>query len=137
MPLLRWLDEYELGIPQVDHEHIALIGVINLLGDRLDARYGDAEVRQTLHEIHLLIATHFGEEERIMRAMRYDQYFQHKADHDLLLGEIGEIAREFERSPEAARAALGERVGRWFGRHFEQFDARLHRFADAPVAMRE
>jgi len=137
MPLLQWLDEYELGIPQVDHEHIALIGVINLLGERLDARYGDAEIRQTLHEISLLIATHFAEEERIMRAMQYDQYFQHKADHDRLLGEIEEIAREFERSPLEARAALGERVGRWFARHFEQFDQRLHTLADAPVAMRE
>jgi hemerythrin-like metal-binding protein len=137
MPLLEWRDEYELGIRQVDHEHIALVGVINLLGDRLDARFGDAEVRQTLHEIQLLIATHFAEEERIMRAMRYDQYFQHKADHDRLLDEIREIAREFVERPGEARTALGERVGRWFGRHFEGHDARLHALADAPVALRE
>ncbi|MGQ0675052.1 MAG: bacteriohemerythrin [Rhodospirillales bacterium] len=139
MPLLQWLDEYEIGIPLVDREHIALIAVINLLGDRLDARYGAAEIRQTLGEIRMLIAAHFGNEERIMREMRYDQYAEHKADHDRLLGEIAEIVAGFERGATAdGRVELGERVGRWFARHFEKFDARLHTLAEAPrAALRE
>ena len=158
MPLLQWLDEYEIGIPQADHEHLALINVINLLGDRLDARFGAEEIRQTLGEIRMLIAAHFGNEERIMRDLRYDQYAEHKADHDRLLAEIAAIVVGFDRAanqsaasqsganqsnaarntPQDWRVDLGGVVSRWFGRHFEKFDARLHILADRPRAgMRE
>ena len=154
MPLLQWLDEYEIGIPQADHEHLALVNVINLLGDRLDARFGAEEIRQTLGEIRMLIAAHFGNEERIMRDLRYDQYAEHKADHDRLLAEIAAIVVGFDRdslfraapvrgaagdsSKTDWRVDLGGVVSRWFGRHFEKFDARLHILADRPRAgMRE
>lgn len=159
MPLIQWRDDFTIGIPMVDHEHAALIGVINLLGERLDRRFGDKEIRQSLGEIRMLIAAHFANEERIMRDLRFAEYAAHKADHDRLLGEIAEIVAVAElpdiiESPDIAvggiggsglaaplgtsafdwRVALGDRVGRWFARHFETFDARLHALADEPVA---
>jgi hemerythrin-like metal-binding protein len=139
MPLLQWLDEYEIGIPLVDHEHLALINVINLLGERLDAKFGPEEIRQTLGEIRMLIVAHFANEERIMRDLRYDRYAEHKADHDRLLAEIAEIVGEFEHNTFVDfRVELGGRVSRWFARHFEKFDAPLHILADSPRAgMRE
>jgi hemerythrin-like metal-binding protein len=149
MPLLQWLDEYEIGIPQADHEHLALINVINLLGERLDARFGAEEIRQTLGEIRMLIAAHFGNEERIMRDMRYERYAEHKADHDRLLAEIAAIMVGFESGGSVGaapargasqdwRVELGGLVSRWFARHFEKFDAPLHILADRPrVGMRE
>ncbi|MCK6449273.1 MAG: bacteriohemerythrin [Alphaproteobacteria bacterium] len=139
MPLLHWKDEYEIGIRSVDHEHLALIGVINLLGDHLDPRCGAVEIRGTLGEICTLVATHFAHEESIMRDLGYDQYAEHKADHDRLLGEIREIQREIGAgSAVDFRSQLGERIGRWFGRHFETFDARLHALTDGPgLSMRE
>lgn len=37
MTLLRWKDEYSVGIEAVDHEHRQLIDLINRLHEQLDA----------------------------------------------------------------------------------------------------
>lgn len=133
MALLAWKDEYEIGIPEVDHEHRALIKVINLLGQHLDGRAGVPEICEVMDEIHRLIAAHFAMEEHAMRDMRYPEYAAHKADHERLLAEIRNIIDGVEHGgiPDR-RMELGERIGRWFSRHFETYDARLHSLGDAP-----
>jgi hemerythrin-like metal-binding protein len=113
VPLLQWRDEYEIGIGSIDHEHHALIDLINLLGARLDPKFGVVEVCETLGEIHTLIAAHFAHEESIMRELHYDQYAEHKAEHDRLLNEIRDILHNVDAGTFADyRAHLGERVGR-------------------------
>lgn len=131
MPLVAWKDAYETGNRHADHEHVGLIAVINLLGEHLDPERGTRAVLEALGEIRTLLAAHFGHEEAIMRDLGYDQYAAHKADHDGLLGEMHAIARETTERPEAdPRPRLGERLSRWFERHFQQFDSRLHIAAD-------
>jgi len=133
MPLLQWKDEYEIGIGSIDHEHHALMDLINVLGARLDPAFGSDEVCETLREICTLVATHFAHEESIMRELHYDQYAEHKADHNRLLNEIRDILQSVETgSLIDYRIDLGERVGRWFGRHFETLDARLHNLTNGP-----
>lgn len=64
-----------------------------------------------------------------MRTLGYDQYGDHKADHDKLLVQIRDIADAFEAG--AYRDyddRLAERVKHWFSEHFRTRDARLHRF---------
>ena len=127
MTLLQWKDEYAIGIRAVDHEHRALIDIINLLGEHLDAKRSALEVYETLGEIRTLIAAHFALEEHVMRDLHYAEYAAHKADHERLLDEIRDIVREVESGRFAdLRTQLGGRVSRWFAHHFESFDARLH-----------
>jgi hemerythrin len=136
MPLLQWKDEYEIGIRSVDHEHQALISVINLLGEYLEPSRGMTSVCTALGEICTLVTAHFAHEEAIMRDLHYDEYAAHKADHDRLLVEIRDMLRDAGSGPSVDyRMQLGDRVGRWFGRHFERFDARLHALVDGPGAV--
>jgi hemerythrin-like metal-binding protein len=133
--LVRWKDEFEIGIPSVDHEHRALIKVINLLGEQLDSRAGVPEISVTLDEIRRLIAAHFAMEEHVMRDMGYGEYAEHKADHARLLEEIRDIILSVEHGGYTdRRLELGERIGRWFSRHFETFDARLHSLTQNALA---
>jgi hemerythrin len=135
MVLVAWKDEFEVGIPAVDHEHRALVKVINLLGEQLDSNSGAVEVAATLDEIRRLIAAHFAMEEHVMRDMGYAEYAAHKADHARLLDEIGSIIDSVEHGGFAdRRLELGERIGRWFARHFETFDARLHSLTEPALA---
>ena len=134
MPLVRWNDQFETGLRSVDHEHVGLIDVINLLGKHLDPRRGSREVLETLGEIRTLIAAHFGHEEAIMRDIGYDELAEHKADHDRLLLELGDLARSAADRPGLdLRVRLGEQLGRWFERHFKQFDSRFHTAIDGPA----
>ena len=126
--LIEWRDEFKTGIADVDYEHSQLIGLINDIYRELGERPDKADIGAALGEIHVKISAHFALEEKIMRERRYDQYADHKADHERLLDEIRDIMDAFEETPEFDYAeALVARVTPWFTGHFKTKDARLHR----------
>ena len=127
MKLLKWSENYAVGIPAVDHEHREMIELINTVFSSLRDNADAESIERTLGEIHAGIAAHFALEERFMRRARYKEYKAHKADHEELLDQIGELMDVFADDPDAGREQLRRRLGDWFGEHFGSFDARLHR----------
>lgn len=126
MPLLQWRDEFSVGIADVDHEHRELIALINELVERMTGGGPEAPVLDYFGEVHAKIAAHFALEEKIMRDRNYDQYADHKADHDRLLDELREIMDAYEDGELPQVDELAGRLERWFGEHFRTRDARLH-----------
>ena len=126
MSLIEWRDEFQVGVPAVDHEHRELIELINRLHDKMLARDSDVTVSDYLGEIYARISAHFALEERMMRDARYDQYAEHKADHEKLLDDIRDIMDDYEDRRRYDEATLAQRLHDWFGGHFKTHDARLH-----------
>ena len=126
MSLITWRRDYEIGIPEVDHEHRALIELINDTFDELQqgARAEAAEI--LLGEIHVRIAAHFALEEKAMREMRYPELDDHKADHERLLDEIRDLMDEVDDTQAVDADELGARLDVWFSEHFRKHDALLH-----------
>jgi hemerythrin-like metal-binding protein len=128
MALLEWKDEFAVGVASVDHEHRQLIGLINELHAGLAGRPAKDAIARVLGEIYTKIAAHFALEERVMRERRYDQYDDHKADHERLLDEIRDIMERQEADVYFNyETALANELGDWFGIHFRTKDARLHK----------
>jgi len=129
MPLIEWQDEFKIGIPSIDHEHQELIELINTLHARLSGDATAEEISHFLGEVDAQIAAHFALEERTLRDMKYDQYADHKADHERLLEDIRDIADAFDAGVYMDYSSrLGEHLKLWFSEHFRTRDARLHRF---------
>ncbi len=128
MALIEWRDKFSTGIASVDYEHRTLIDMLNALHSELRARPSQAEVADFLAEVHAKIAAHFALEEKTMREHGYDEYEDHKAEHEHLLDEIREIMDDHRRGAyENFDAVLARRLRDWFGVHFQTKDARLHR----------
>jgi len=88
-------------------------------------------VRNALDDIYAKISDHFALEEKIMREHAYDQYDDHKADHEFLLDEIRAIMKSVGEGPDFVQGdLLARRVSRWFTEHFKTRDARLHRMLE-------
>ena len=128
-PPIEWMDEFELGIDEVDADHRALIELINGLTDALNTDSGDDDIKHLLTEIHTRIGDHFAEEERIMRETGYAAYDAHKADHERLLGVILNMIDDYREVYALAPDLLGIRIENWFMVHFRTHDARLHGIA--------
>lgn len=128
MTLLEWRDEYRIGIAEVDHEHQGLICLINDVHAALGADRSSARIEEFLGEIYARISAHFALEEKDMRAHRYPEFAQHKADHERLLDEIRDIMDEHSESGVLDDHAFSNRLAAWFGNHFKTYDARLHSF---------
>ena len=128
MTLVGWRDDFKVGIPAVDYEHQALIGLINELHDNLASRPTKDEVTRMLGEIYAKIAAHFALEELTMRERHYDQHADHKADHERLLDDLCDIMDRHEADEGFNyRKAPAIELRDWFGIFFRTKDARLHK----------
>lgn len=129
MALIEWKDEYAIGIPAVDHEHRALVRLINDLHAQLAVPGAPPDaVAAFLGEINARIGAHFALEEKVMRDRRYDQLAAHKADHERLLDEIRDLMDRYEDDESFDEQELADRLSDWFAVHFRTHDARLHRY---------
>ena len=128
MALIEWRDEFKVGVASVDHEHEAMIALINELHAELGEDADKEKVMGFLGEIFAKISAHFALEEQTMRERRYDQYKLHKADHENLLDEIRDIMDRYESGAEADyEETLAAEMRDWFTNHFKTKDARLHK----------
>ena len=132
MPLIEWQDEFKIGIPSIDHEHQELIALINALHAGLSGDATAEEISRFLGEVDTQIGAHFALEEWTMRELGYDQYADHKADHEKLLDQIRDIADAFDAGVYMDYSGrLAHHLKQWFSEHFRTKDARLHRFTAA------
>ena len=127
MTLIKWRSEFETGIADVDHEHQELVELINQLHEQMGSDTEPCNISAFLGEVFARISAHFALEESIMRKHQYDQYQEHKTDHEKLLDDIRDIMDDFEAGKYAAYdEALAAAVHDWFVDHFKTKDARLH-----------
>lgn len=127
MSLIEWKDQYALGVPEVDHEHRELIALINDLYQSMLATTSDVDVDDFLGELYARISAHFALEEKIMRDNNYDEYADHKEDHECLLDGIRDLMDDYEDGVQVDIEQFGKRLDDWFSEHFRTRDARLHR----------
>lgn len=125
--LIDWKDEFSVGVPSVDYEHQALIELINELYASVKSDDSKSMIIEFLGEVFTKISAHFALEEKVMRERNYDEYEQHKQNHELLLDEIRDIMDEYEDNQQFEEEELSRRLHNWFTEHFRTYDARLHR----------
>jgi hemerythrin len=127
MKSIEWRADFSTGIAQVDHEHQQLIAWINDLLTAIDEPdRSQGRITEILGEIHARISGHFALEEQTMRDAGYDQYGEHKGDHEVLLDDIRDLMDDAWEDPSFDKDSFGRRLSDWFGQHFRTKDARLH-----------
>ena len=132
MVLIEWRQEFCTGINGVDFEHEQLINRINAVYALIEGKADKQLVVDGLGDIYGSISAHFALEERTMRNHDYDHYKVHKADHERLLDEIGDITDDFENSNELDALVFKQKLANWFQVHFKTHDSRLHTLAKLP-----
>ena len=96
MTLIKWKEEFAVGIEEVDYEHKELIELINGLHDVMQIGADQVQVVELLGEIYAQIASHFALEEKMMRETHYPLFGEHKEDHEVLLDDLRDIMDEVE-----------------------------------------
>lgn len=126
MNLLEWKSEYSVGIASMDDDHREMIDLINNVYAKLGAAPETAAIEECMESIFTTISMHFALEERLMREAGYDEYVDHKDDHEELLDEVRELMDLFIADADNAADLLSEHLNAWFAVHFSSYDARLH-----------
>ncbi|GBE44688.1 MAG TPA: bacteriohemerythrin [Rhizobiales bacterium] len=128
MVLIEWREEFNTGVSEVDHEHREIVDLINELHAAIGKDASRESAGRFLGEVFAKISAHFALEETVMRKHNYDEYADHKSDHEKLLDDLRDIMDDVEEGAGGDyETALAESVRDWFVNHFKTKDARLHK----------
>jgi hemerythrin-like metal-binding protein len=81
MPLFIWKPSYEVGVPEIDHDHRILVGMINELYEAMKEGRGYELINQTMDRLIDYVARHFETEESFMRVGGYPKQDEHAQEH--------------------------------------------------------
>ncbi len=92
--LIRWHDEYSVGVQRVDSHHRRLFEIGNSVLDQIERHCGDDEVAETMGLLREYARFHFSEEEGLMIRYKYPDITPHRARHARLLEQLTELQAE-------------------------------------------
>ncbi|EHJ00735.1 hemerythrin-like metal-binding protein [Clostridium sp. DL-VIII] len=92
--MIKWKEEYALGINHIDEQHEKLFEIAerayellnnNFITDKYD------KIIEILGELKDYTVFHFKSEEKYMLSIRYKRFLSHKVEHENFINEINNI----------------------------------------------
>ena len=92
--MIKWKDEYLIGVEQIDKQHQELFNITNraydLLEDELITDKYD-KIITIIEKLKEYTIFHFKEEEEYMLSIKYKRYFSQKVEHDEFVKKINDV----------------------------------------------
>jgi hemerythrin len=132
MELIHWDQKFCVSLPEINADHKELAQCINELYAAVAAGKERAEVKAFFGKVAQKFRAHFEHEEKLMSTHGYPGYDAHRADHQAVLSDIGDIAKDFadgvfDYDPEKA---LAQRLTDWFLEHTRIYDTPMCEFLE-------
>lgn len=128
MSLIEWSDALSVGFEEMDEDHKKLVGIVNVLND---AVVGDNErevVTDALEELLDYTSWHFRHEERLMQQYEYPEMFEHKQEHEKLVGQAVELFEQYQAGDDSVPEALLAFLKGWLTTHILGTDKKTGEF---------
>jgi len=131
MSFYEWSGRMSVGVPLLDSDHQALIGVINRLHDSVDDGGDGRDPTEVFDSLIAYLEIHLAREERVMEACKFPGLREQRDEHIGFIHHVYEARDRYE--AEADPAILGELLSflkAWFRNHVLCKDVALRRFAE-------
>jgi hemerythrin-like metal-binding protein len=124
--LLEWNESLSVGVPSVDEQHKALLGLLNELSDATQAGRGQVVLGKVLKELADYTVYHFQYEESLFAQTGYNAAPDHIKEHDDLIRLVQVQSQQYE---DGAREILSEELlkflRRWLYMHIMGSDKKF------------
>lgn len=134
---LEWSEQFGVGVRQLDDGHKELIDLYNGIVWVCEQDLNERSVCERLRSFVSCARHHFAEEEDYMLTVHYDDYVQHKSEHDRVLQDAEDFIENLNGAltlPDGQ--AIIKYLKYWLLRHIMTRDAELRKFARKPYADR-
>ena len=122
---LVWDNLLSVGVDEIDEDHRKLIHIFNILNHAITERESKEYLAATLEELINCTVWHFSHEERLMLKYRYQEYEEHKAEHQELIQSTRELQQEIVQSDKPFTDEHIQFLERWLTVHILTADGRL------------
>ena len=125
---IEWAKRFSIGIEPIDEQHEQIVSMYNDICHALD----NSDSGKILFEMVVMLAEHtkhhFGEEERVMRAVSYPQMQEHVALHQELLNQLTPAIKGLNMGRFKPTLQLMHFLRFWICNHIEFHDKPLGKF---------
>ena len=131
---LEWLDDWYLGIEEIDQQHLQLVSLLNQIAATLqDVDETPLCPQATMPLVQRLLdetRQHFKDEESIMREHDYPDLIDHHRDHVMLLAELQDFIREVEEGLRSFDVESLTALKHWLIDHVTESDLAFARYLE-------
>jgi hemerythrin-like metal-binding protein len=117
MALFTWDNIYSVGVTSIDNQHRRLFDIANRFHAAYINRDGRPVLTAIFKELVNYTATHFADEEQLMREHNFPDYPEHKAQHDKLVRLVLVYQEQFERGDADIEQRAMNFIKTWLNGH--------------------
>lgn len=128
MAFINWDNSYSVGVAIIDNQHKRLVNIVNELNDALGAGKGKDVLSKVLFELVQYVNTHFKTEEEYMVKYSYDEYEQHRYEHEKLTDEVKRFYEDFNNGKAVLSIQIMNFLRNWLMDHILIKDKRFGKF---------
>lgn len=96
MAFMTWTQGLELGVPEIDHQHKKLVGMLNALESGVRDGYSRRIIGAILTDLARYTVCHFTFEERLMETYHLPFTPEHKEEHRQLTTKVLDFTMRFD-----------------------------------------
>lgn len=122
---MQWLDDYNIGVSNIDQQHKKLTNTLNRLQDSLTTTYIDKQMATTLKFMVSYTQHHFSEEEELMASIGYPDIDQHKTLHKHLINDVRGILLKLKKKEQINANELIDFLINWLKDHIIDEDIKI------------
>lgn len=119
--LIVWQEGWNINIPDLDEQHIAMANMLNQIADILNqSNKGykhEQKLDRMLGDFLSLTREHFASEEEQMQKINYPNYADHKKEHLMLQAELAQYILEIKHEQSAINISTLSALKHWFIAH--------------------
>jgi hemerythrin-like metal-binding protein len=128
MAQLCWSDTLLTGVESIDREHKDLVALANDLDAALVARQSGEQINAVLMKLYKYATVHFGNEERLMRAIEYPDFSIHRSEHAKFLNKLDELSYRVQANIAQIAKIILDFLTVWLQDHISKTDVLLGRY---------
>ena len=116
-----WSDSFILNIPVIDEQHKKFFELFESVSEGYENKEPE-ELDKLLGELENYLEYHFQEEEKLMKENGYEDYENHKKQHDFFINRIEEMRNEYDYMNPMLFDKIRTFIKKWFISHILKKD---------------
>ena len=126
--MFEWKNEYSLSIASIDAQHKKLFAIAEELHEAMRTGQSKPVLSKILDRLVQYTATHFAQEESLMKAHAYPDFAAHRSVHEALKKQVMDFQEKFQAGETFISIELMTFLKDWLEKHIKGTDMRYAPF---------
>ncbi len=128
MAYFNWTDDLSVHIPSIDEQHKKLISMINDFYDSFKSGHNREKLVELVAGLKEYTSYHFTTEENLLTKHGYEDYDNHKKQHDTFVEKVNDFQERIESGKLVVSVEVTNFLKDWLINHIQKTDREYSSF---------